>query len=108
MYAITLKIPGSNGGQSKEFTQHIKCSKIDDTAPAPAQPIEKQDLSSTYYYMYNYHKVVDMSNTNLLDAMNSLKKMFVVGSSDRVNVIQNYQPPSFEIHPETYQKELII
>ena len=39
VYAIILKITGSNGGQSKEFTQHIKYYKIDDTAPAPAQPI---------------------------------------------------------------------
>ena len=47
VYAITLKITGSNGGQSNQFTQHIKYYKIDDTAPAPAQPIEKQDITST-------------------------------------------------------------
>ena len=40
--AITLKITaGASGGQSNEFIQHIKYSKIDNTAPAPAQPLEK-------------------------------------------------------------------
>ena len=78
------------------------------TAPAPAQPIEKQDLSNTYYYMHNYPNVIDMLNTNLLVAMNSLTKLFAVGSSDRVNAMQNYQPPFFEIDPDTYKIALNI
>ena len=49
VYAITLKIAGTNGGETKSVRQHIKYSKTDDIAPAPAQPIEKQDLSRTYY-----------------------------------------------------------
>jgi len=72
VYAITLKITGCNRGIGKEFTQHIKYHKVDGTAPAPAQPIETQDITSTYY-MYSYHSVIGMLNTNLLDAMNSLK-----------------------------------
>ena len=51
--------------------------------------------------MYNYANVIDMLNTNLLDAMSSLKIWFAVGSSDRANVIQNYQPPFFEIDLDT-------
>ena len=39
VYAITLKITGTNGGEAKSFTQRIEYSKIDDITPALAQPI---------------------------------------------------------------------
>ena len=58
--------------------------------------------------MYYYHNVIEMLNTNLLDAMNSLRKLYAVGSSDRVHVINNIQPPFFEIDPDTYKTALNI
>ena len=73
VYAITLSVEGSQGGESRDYTQAIQFSTMDGTAPNPAQPPERQDLSSTYYYMYNYTIVIDMLNTNLQNAMSALK-----------------------------------
>ena len=62
-------------------------------------PSERQDLSSTYYYMYNYTNVIDMLNTNLLDAMTKLIDEFTVLSDQ--DHIRNYVTPFFEIDPDS-------
>ena len=52
VYAITLKITGQSEAATQSFTQYIQYTTTDQTAPDPIPPLEKQDLSSTYYYVY--------------------------------------------------------
>ena len=106
VYAITLKIDGQFGGEKHEFTQAIQYIPMDSTVPNPAQPLERQDLSSTYYYMYNYVNVIDMLNANLGTAMTQLTRLFE-NASDRAH-IQTYATPFFEIDPDTYKMVLDV
>ena len=62
----------------------------------------RQDISSTYYYVYNYIDVIDMLNDNLSSAMPALINQFT-NQSDRVHVLNNISAPFFEIDPETYK-----
>ena len=81
VYAITLSVEFSRGA-SPEHTQAIQFSTMDATAPTPAQPLERQDLSSTFYYMYNYINIINMLNANLKTAMTELANKFA-NPSDR-------------------------
>ena len=72
VYEITLEVKGLLGGENVEYTQAIQFSTMDATAPTPAQPLEKQDLSSTYCYMCNYRHVIDRLNDNIRNAMENL------------------------------------
>jgi len=62
VYAITLKLTGANGGETKELTRDIQFKKMDATAPTPETPLVRQDISSTCYSVYNYINVIDMLN----------------------------------------------
>ncbi|MFM7989029.1 MAG: phage minor capsid protein, partial [Candidatus Fonsibacter sp.] len=44
----------------------------DSTAPLPEPPINKQDLTSNYYYVYNYNHFIGMINLALETAFNLL------------------------------------
>ena len=52
--AITLRLTGTNGGETWDFTQDIEFKTMDATAPTPDKPLVRQDPSSTYDYVYNY------------------------------------------------------
>ena len=96
MYAITLDIKGTMRFASTTFTQRTEFTTMDATAPTPEKPLQRQDLSSTYYYVYKY---IDMLNKNLETAMLNLAAEFTDGQ-DRTH-IQTYATPCFEIDPET-------
>ena len=72
---------------------------MDATAPTPEKPLQRQDLSSTYYYVYNYIDVINLLNKNLETAMLTLAAGFPAGE-DREH-IQKYATPFFEIDHDT-------
>ena len=47
-------------GQTHTTTVPITYYPTDETAPLPQPPIVKQDLSSKYYYVYNYNNFVGL------------------------------------------------
>jgi hypothetical protein len=50
VYAITLEIKGSMGGADADLHPSTSSLQLmDATAPTPEKPLERQDLSSTYY-----------------------------------------------------------
>ena len=55
--------------KNQYFTQRIKFNMMNATARMSEQLLQKQDLSSTYYYVYSYINVIDISDRNLNIAM---------------------------------------
>jgi len=100
VYAITLKVLSVDDGVVRLFTQPIQFTKVDNTAPTPAPPLVAQDLSSTYYYVYNFISVINMLNENLQIAITELAKLFT-NASDR-NYF-SFQKLFFEMDPDSYK-----
>ena len=71
IYKVTLQYLIS--GTLRTVTQNVVYTPEDLTAPTPAPPISKQDLSSTYYYIYNYGNFINMVNTALQTAFATLR-----------------------------------
>ncbi|MFM7986817.1 MAG: hypothetical protein ACKPKO_46640, partial [Candidatus Fonsibacter sp.] len=57
-------------GETFIKTVPIQYYPEDSTAPLPEPPINKQDLTSNYYYVYNYNHFIGMLNTALETAFN--------------------------------------
>ena len=55
---MTLNLNGTNGAVSFSMTDVVSHTQIDNTAPTPQPPLNKQDISSNYYYMFNYREVI--------------------------------------------------
>lgn len=62
-------------GQMKYFTgtASIVYEPEDLTAPAPASPANGQDLSSNYYYVYNYQHFINLVNKAFASAFNQCR-----------------------------------
>ena len=54
-------------------TRNVIYTPEDNTAPVPAPPLIQQDISSKYYYVYNYSHFVEMVNEALRDAFLDLR-----------------------------------
>ena len=54
-------------------TRNVIYFPEDYTAPVPAPPLIQQDISSKYYYVYNYSHFVEMVNEALRDAFLDLR-----------------------------------
>ncbi|MFM7987992.1 MAG: phage minor capsid protein, partial [Candidatus Fonsibacter sp.] len=57
------------------MTQNVIYTPEDDTAPEPAPPLVQQDISSKYYYVYNYSHFIEMVNAALRTAFNALRAL---------------------------------
>ena len=54
-------------------TRNVVYWPEDNTAPVPAPPLTTQDISSTYYYVFNYSNFVEMVNAALRTAFIALR-----------------------------------
>ena len=54
-------------------TRNVIYTPEDNTAPVPAPPLIQQDISSKYYYVYNYSHFVEMVNAALRTAFIALR-----------------------------------
>ena len=70
IYRVSLKY--AYRGQTFIKTVPIQYYPEDSTAPLPEPPINKQDLTSNYYYVYNYNHFIGMINLALETAFNLL------------------------------------
>ncbi|MFM7988649.1 MAG: phage minor capsid protein, partial [Candidatus Fonsibacter sp.] len=56
-------------------TRNVIYVPEDNTAPEPAPPLIQQDISSKYYYVYNYSHFIEMVNATLRTALEDLRKL---------------------------------
>lgn len=55
-------------------TRNVIYRSEDLWAQPPQPPLDKQDLSSSYYYVHNYGHFINLVNTALADCLNDIKK----------------------------------
>ena len=67
IYKVTLNYDGTS------VTRNVIYTPEDNTAPVPAPPLIQQDISSKYYYVYNYSKFIEMVNATLRTAFIALR-----------------------------------
>ncbi|MFM7985367.1 MAG: hypothetical protein ACKPKO_39245, partial [Candidatus Fonsibacter sp.] len=56
-------------------TRNVIYVPEDNTAPEPAPPLIQQDISSKYYYVYNYSHFIEMVNAALRTAFIALRTL---------------------------------
>jgi hypothetical protein len=66
IYTVTFKYA------NHKITVPIMYEPEDQTAPLPAPPTVKQDISSAYYFVYNYQHFINLVNTALKNAWSTL------------------------------------
>ena len=72
----------------------------DQTAPTPAPPTTSQDLSSTYYNVYNYQHFIQLVNTAIQTAWDVWKATFIEGGGS-ASYIANTTAPWIDFNPDT-------
>ena len=65
-------------------------------AKDPQPLLDKQDLSSSYYYVHNYGNFIKLVNTALADCLSDLKNQPGTGG-----LLANVQPPFLDFDPIT-------
>ncbi|MFM7983998.1 MAG: phage minor capsid protein [Candidatus Fonsibacter sp.] len=60
--------------QDTSVTRNVMYTPEDNTAPLPAPPLIQQDISSKYYYVYNYSHAIEMVNRALRIAFVALRQ----------------------------------
>ena len=69
IYNVTLDYNGTS------VTRNVIYVPEDNTAPLPAPPLIQQDISSKYYYVYNYRHFIEMVNAALQTAFEDLRTL---------------------------------
>jgi hypothetical protein len=75
----------------------------DETAALPAAPTISQDLSSSYYYVYNYQHFVHLVNKAIQSAWSDLKAVFVAAQLQGIydTLVGNTIVPWIDFDPGT-------
>ena len=84
MCTVTLTYQGARA------TRNIVYSPEDRTAPLPMPPMTAQDISSTYYYVFNYSHFVEMVNAALKTAFNDLRTLVTPAVFDVIPTVAPY------------------
>ena len=104
VYKITMTW-GNGADINYSTTISVPYRSYDLTAPTPFAPNTVQDLSSTYYFVYNIQNVVEMLNTGLTNARVALLAPMTFNSDVR-NALLLTTPPFFEL--DTSSNRLVI
>ena len=94
VYSFTFKY------QNIVYQKYVDFIPQDKTAPLPRFPIAQQDMSGTYYYIYNYQWWVDLLNITLGQAFEGFQNALAAGhaSITPANVpFFMYDPASSEL-----------
>ena len=77
IYTVTIQDSVTYNGVTTYFTASVDVTyePEDLTAPIPASPMSGQDLSSNYYYVYNYQHFINLVNKALRLAFNQCKSL---------------------------------
>ncbi len=76
IYTVTLVYLGA------AVTRNVIYVPEDNTAPEPAPPLVQQDISSKYYYVYNYSHFIEMVNAALQTAFDELRGLVTPAAFD--------------------------
>jgi hypothetical protein len=90
IYSITLTY------KTYEYQQFVYYIANDVSAPTPAPPLDFQDLTSSFYFIYTYQQWIEMVNVAFVSAFNGLKAL-VVAASD---TLPSNNPPFLEFDPQ--------
>jgi len=88
VYSITLTYLGN------EFQTYLIFSPSDLSQPLPAQPLLRQDLSTSYYYGLSYTKIITMVNTAFATAVAGLNALGALPTV--VAPFMEFDPYSFQ------------
>lgn len=82
---------------------HVAYTPEDETAALPAPPTISQDLSGSYYYVYNYQHFVHLVNKAIQSAWSDLKAAFVAAQLQGVydTLVGNTVVPWVDFDPGT-------
>ena len=97
IYNVSLKYEYQ--GQTHTTTVPITYYPTDETAPLPQPPIVKQDLSSNYYYVYNYNRFITFINVALDAAFKLLCSDLI--SIYGINPLASTTNPFLDFDPQT-------
>ena len=97
IYNVSLKY--AYQGQTHTTTAPITYYPTDETAPLPQPPIVKQDLSSNYYYVYNYNRFITFINVALDAAFKLLCSDLI--SIYGINPLASTTNPFLDFDPQT-------
>jgi len=75
----------------------VEYAPEDETAPTPPAPINSQDLSSSYYYVYNYQHFIHLINK----AMETAWANLLASSPIVVDLVGDTIPPFIDFNPDT-------
>ena len=73
IYTVTLAWVTPVTQLDRFGSRDVIYSAEDFFAPEPLPPLDKQDISSSYYYVHNYGHFINMVNTALANSMSDLK-----------------------------------
>ena len=68
--------------QATSVTRNVIYTPEDNTGPIPAPPLIQQDISSKYYYVYNYSHFIEMVNAALQTAFDELRGLVTPAAFD--------------------------
>jgi hypothetical protein len=85
-------------GTTYNYQQYINYIPFDLSQPLPNPPLEFQDLTSGYYYMYSYQQWCSMLNQGLIDCFNGLNAI-ITGLG---GTLPTTNPPFLEFDPQNY------
>ena len=74
IYTVTLAWSTYPEGYDYSGTRNVIYKSEDLRAKPPQPPLDKQDLSSSYYYVHNYGHFITMVYTALANCMGSFQK----------------------------------
>ena len=101
IYVVTLKWTTSGSNPiTHTVNRTVNYTPEDLVAPDPLPPLDKQDISSSFYYVHNYGHFITMVNTALLGCMNDLR-FATGGGSAAGSLLDGVQPPFLDFDPIT-------
>ena len=82
---------------------NVMYSPEDETADTPAPPDKSQDVSSTYYFVYNYQHFIHLINTAIKQAWANLKDNFTSSGQGALfdAAVGNTIVPWIDFNPDT-------
>jgi len=96
IYTVKLAWSTYPEGYDYSGTRNVLYRSEDLWAKPPQPPLDKQDLSSSYYYVHNYGHFINLVNIALADCLTDLKNQPGTGGS-----LANVQPPFLDFDPIT-------
>jgi hypothetical protein len=91
----TVGLQKTVDGVTYKATAPVLWSPESQSQPRPAPPVSRQDVTSSYYWLYSYGHFVDLLNTAFSSALESLNSQLPVDSQLPKAPFLEYDPSSY-------------